>query len=57
MLHLGYESSEYLKKSTKFSYFRANYWYVNFYVLWANAIFNILLPIGTLILLNILILR
>ena len=44
---------------TKFFFliFRANYWYVNFYVLWVNAIFNILLPIGTLILLNILILR
>ena len=49
--------SQSMEKSTKFCYFRANYWYVNFYVLWVNAIFNILLPIGTLILLNILILR
>ena len=37
--------------------FRTNYWYLNIYVLWLNTLFNILLPILSLVILNIIILR
>ena len=36
---------------------RINYWYLNIYVLWMNTILNILFPIISLIVLNILICR
>ena len=36
---------------------RVNYWYLNIYVLWMNTILNILFPIISLIVLNILICR
>ena len=36
---------------------RANYWYINIYNLWLNTVFNIVLPIASLVILNILILR
>ena len=35
--------------------FRTNYWHI--YVLWLNILFNILLPILSLVILNIIILR
>ena len=37
--------------------FRTNYWYLNIYVLWLNTLFNILLPILSLVILNIITLR
>ena len=36
---------------------RINYWYLNIYVLWMNTILNILFPIISLIVLNIIICR
>ena len=38
-------------------FYRTSYWYLNIYVLWLNSILNILLPIISLVILNILILR
>ena len=37
--------------------FRTNYWYLNIYVLWLNTLLNIFLPILSLVILNIIILR
>ena len=37
--------------------FRTSYWYLNVYVLWLNTILNIFLPILSLVVLNIIILR
>ena len=36
---------------------RTNYWYLNIYVLWLNTLLNLLLPIISLVILNIIILR
>ena len=36
---------------------RVNYWYLNIYLLWINTIFNIILPIILLIVLNVLVTR
>ena len=32
---------------------RVNYWYINVYVLWLNTILNIIVPIVSLVILNI----
>ena len=37
--------------------FRTSYWYLNIYVLWINTFINILIPIFSLVVLNIIILR
>ena len=36
-----------------FDIFRVNYWYINVYVLWLNTILNIVVPIVSLVILNI----
>ena len=41
----------------KASKLRVNYWYLNIYVIWLNTILNILVPIISLIVLNVLISR
>ena len=43
------------KGSTGFnaSYLRVNYWYINIYVLWLNTTLNIIVPIVSLVILNI----
>ena len=37
--------------------FRLNYWYQNVYLLWINTIFNIVLPVVSMIVLNTLVTR
>ena len=37
--------------------FRTSYWYLNIYVLWLNTVLNILLPILSLVVLNVIILK
>ena len=36
---------------------RSNYWYLNIYILWLNTLLNIVLPITSLIILNVLVCR
>ena len=36
---------------------RSNYWYITIYNLWLNTVLNIVLPIASLVILNILIFR
>jgi len=36
---------------------RGNYWYLNIYILWLNTLLNILFPVSSLIVLNIIIFR
>ena len=53
-------SSPKLRTQLFFTYFilsRSSYWYLNIYVLWLNTILNIIIPILSLIVLNISIMR
>jgi len=55
--HPGQDSCRYWELQLVAREIRTSYWYLTIYVLWLNTILNIIVPILTLIVLNIIILR
>ena len=55
--HWGHDAHIIINFAIQLYIFRTNYWYVNVYVLGLNTLFNIVLPILSLIILNVIILR